>query len=78
LSFATIALCVASQVFIAVVYFVMDSVWKLLDTPSYSLKISSKLQVMWKCRSTKESQEVKTFLLYLKSGIDSPEKTWWL
>jgi hypothetical protein len=31
------ALCVASQrVFIVVsVYFVIDSVWKLLDTPSY-------------------------------------------
>jgi hypothetical protein len=35
-SFAAITLCVASQrVFIAVVYFVIDSVRKLLDTPSY-------------------------------------------
>jgi hypothetical protein len=35
-SFAAISLCVASQrVFIIVVYFVIDSVWKLLDTPSY-------------------------------------------
>jgi hypothetical protein len=36
-SFATITLCVASQrVFIVVsVYFVIDSVRKLLDTPSY-------------------------------------------
>jgi hypothetical protein len=34
-SFATITLCVASQlVFIIVVYFVIDSVRKLLDTPS--------------------------------------------
>jgi hypothetical protein len=34
-SFATIALCVASQrVFIVVVYFVIDSVRKLLDIPS--------------------------------------------
>jgi hypothetical protein len=37
-SFAAITLCVASQrVFIVVsVYFVIDSVRKLLDTPSYS------------------------------------------
>jgi hypothetical protein len=35
-SFAAITLCVASQrVFIVVVYFVVDSVRKLLDTPSY-------------------------------------------
>jgi hypothetical protein len=36
-SFAVITLCVASQrVIIVVVYFVIDSVRKLLDTPSYS------------------------------------------
>jgi hypothetical protein len=36
MSFAAITLCVASQrVFIVVVYFVIDSVRKLLDTPSY-------------------------------------------
>jgi hypothetical protein len=38
-NFATITLCVASQrvfiVVVAVVYFVIDSVWKILDTPSY-------------------------------------------
>jgi hypothetical protein len=37
-SFATITLCVASQrvfVFIIVVYSIIDSVRKLLDTPSY-------------------------------------------
>jgi hypothetical protein len=35
-SFAVITLCVAPQrVFIVVVYFVMDSVRKLLDTLSY-------------------------------------------
>jgi hypothetical protein len=35
-SFAAITLCVASQrVFIVVVYFVIDSVRKLLDTISY-------------------------------------------
>jgi hypothetical protein len=40
-SFAAITLCVASQqVFIVVVYFVIDSVRKLLDTPS-SMKLHS-------------------------------------
>jgi hypothetical protein len=34
-SFAAIALCVAPQRVFFVVYFVIDSVWKLLDTPSY-------------------------------------------
>jgi hypothetical protein len=38
-SFAAIILCVASQrvfvVVFVVVYFVIDSVWKLSDTPSY-------------------------------------------
>jgi hypothetical protein len=35
-SFATITLCVVSRrVFIVVVYFVIDSIRKLLDTPSY-------------------------------------------
>jgi hypothetical protein len=35
-SFATIILCVASQVFIVVsIDFIINSVWKLLDTPSY-------------------------------------------
>jgi hypothetical protein len=40
--FAAITLCVTSQrVFIAVsVYFVIDSVRKLLDTPSYSVNTS--------------------------------------
>jgi hypothetical protein len=41
-SFASITLCVASQrVFIAVVYFVIDSVPKLLDTPSYFSLVDS-------------------------------------
>jgi len=34
-SFAAITLCVASQLFIVVVYFVIDSVRKPLDTLSY-------------------------------------------
>jgi hypothetical protein len=37
MSFATITLCVTSQrVFIVALYFVIDSVRKLLDTPSYA------------------------------------------
>jgi len=41
-SFAAITLSVASQrVFIVVsIYFVINSVWKLLDTPSYVLPSS--------------------------------------
>jgi hypothetical protein len=38
-SFAAITLCIASQrvfILVVVVYFVIDSVRKLLDTPSYS------------------------------------------
>jgi hypothetical protein len=35
-SFATITLCVASQRVSVVVYFVIDSVRKLLDTPLYT------------------------------------------
>jgi hypothetical protein len=49
-SFAAINLCVASQlvfivVIVAVVYFVIDSVRKLLDTPSYvsDLLLTSRL-----------------------------------
>jgi hypothetical protein len=38
-SFAAITLCAASQrMFIVVVYFVIDSVRELLDTPSYSFQ----------------------------------------
>jgi len=37
-SFAALNICVASQrVFVVVVYFVMDSVLKFFDTPSYSV-----------------------------------------
>jgi hypothetical protein len=36
-SFAAIILCVASQRVFIVVYFVIDSVRKLLDTPSYGV-----------------------------------------
>jgi hypothetical protein len=44
-SFAAITFCVASQrVFIVVVHFVIDSVRKLLDTPSYAKKLVYLLQ----------------------------------
>jgi hypothetical protein len=45
MSFATITLCVASQwVFIVVsIYFIINSVWKLLGTPSYFYSGFSKL-----------------------------------
>jgi hypothetical protein len=33
-SFVAVTLCIASQRVFVVVDFVMDSVWKLLDTPS--------------------------------------------
>jgi hypothetical protein len=38
-SFAAITLYVASQRVFVVVYFVIDSVWKLLDTPTYMGRI---------------------------------------
>jgi hypothetical protein len=45
--FVAITLCVASRVVIAVgVYLVTDSVWKLLDTPSYRNRVST-LHVMF-------------------------------
>jgi hypothetical protein len=47
-SFATITVCVASQqVFIVVVYFVIDSVWELSDTPSYYLIMLYQLQSLF-------------------------------
>jgi hypothetical protein len=45
-SFVAITLCVASQrVFIIVVYFVIDSVRKLLDSPSYSVDVRNSMKV---------------------------------
>jgi uncharacterized membrane protein len=38
-NFAAITLCVASQRMFIVVYFVIDSVRKLLDTPSYVILV---------------------------------------
>jgi hypothetical protein len=52
-SFAIIALCVASQqVFIVVVYFVIDSVRKILDTTSYLMSLLT-VSVGWQnCEET--------------------------
>jgi len=48
-SFAAIALCVVSQRVFIVVDFVIDSVRRLLDTPSYAVRIFiGKLQIDWK------------------------------
>jgi hypothetical protein len=53
MSFAAVTLCVASQrVFIVAVYFVMDSIRKLLDTPSYNVPLISLLQSFTLCNFT--------------------------
>jgi hypothetical protein len=40
-SFATITLCVVSQQVFIIVDFVIDSCWKLLDTPLYMKAVTS-------------------------------------
>jgi hypothetical protein len=46
-SFFAITLCVASQrMFVVSVYFVIDSVRKLLDTPSYIYKMHGQRSVL--------------------------------
>jgi hypothetical protein len=42
-SFGAMALCIASQR-VSIVYFVIDSVRKLFDTPSYEYTISMELK----------------------------------
>jgi len=68
-SFATITLCVASQqVYVVLVYFVIDSVWKLLETPLYSYiadKKRSPILILWmKChhQSSLQEEQVKEAL----------------
>jgi hypothetical protein len=54
-SFAAITLCVSSQrMFIVIVYFVIDSVRKLLDTPSYTRKCRSRCNfcLTWRTNRT--------------------------
>jgi hypothetical protein len=47
LTFAAITLCVASQQVFIIVYFVIDSVQRLLDTSSYVCDPRSMLQILW-------------------------------
>jgi hypothetical protein len=69
-SFATITLCVASQlVFTVVVYFVIDSVRKLLDTPSYSNAVWLALQQMKTERKCGLQNRKEAFNSYLLSNM---------
>jgi hypothetical protein len=63
-SFAAITLCVASpRVFIfVVVYFFIDSVRKLLDTPSHMYMVSSR-KCMTKCKYSEVHVKYEPFLL---------------
>jgi hypothetical protein len=63
--FAAMTLCVASQwVFIVVVYFVIDEVRKLLDTPSYSLNTSYRRRVRSFKNNKSVSQSLYSYLWY--------------
>jgi hypothetical protein len=42
-NFAAITLCVPSQRVVVIVYFVIESVRKLLDTPSYNVALSGRI-----------------------------------
>jgi len=66
-SFSAITLCVASQRVFIVVYFVIDSVRKLLVTPSY---IRTKLVIYW---PEEEKQEEYISLVWIDYCID----IWW-
>jgi hypothetical protein len=68
-SLAAITLCIASQrVFIVVVYFIMDSVRKLLDTPSqaYSVKV----------RREAAASMFQPFLPFCSAGLQSASVSW--
>jgi hypothetical protein len=74
MSFAAITLCVAYQrVFIVVVYFAIDSVRELLDTPSNMTDISTKYEInisLWVRKEKLESisnkaEAVVALFLYL-------------
>jgi hypothetical protein len=69
-SFAAITLCVASQRVFILVYFVIDSVRKLLDTPSYIfvLYFSHSSTYVWNRDS---SISVLTRLQARRPGFDS-------
>jgi uncharacterized membrane protein len=62
-SFAVITLCVASQrVFIVVVYFVIDSVRKLLDIPSYIVNHKDNFTFTFRRCITAYLEQVVSFL----------------
>jgi hypothetical protein len=69
MSFAAITLCVASErvfvVVVVVVYFVIDSVRKLLDAPSYIPQTLEGRKAISTCMYIKRS----TLKKYLKCGI---------
>jgi hypothetical protein len=83
-SFAAITLCVASQqVFIVVVYFVIDSVRKLLDTPSYNSGLKTSLARFPFCTQLRfyKYGELKSLSMAKRNGwkvarICSSENIW--
>jgi hypothetical protein len=80
-SFATITLCVASQwVFVAVVivvYFFVDSVQKLLDTPSYTVlhNKGKGVWVLWKGEETRWNVFRRFCLISAFCGPPKKEQT---
>jgi hypothetical protein len=66
-SFAAITLCVASQgVFIVVsIYFIIDSVWKLLDTPSYDAICTYESHCMYDCPGGLPAQELSAHYCFI-------------
>jgi hypothetical protein len=71
-SFAAVTLCVASQraFIVVVVDFVMDSVRKLLDTPSHYAFVSwGCIRHMISCRPAKLHQEVRLCRVF-NVGLD--------
>jgi hypothetical protein len=77
-SFATITLCVASQRMSTVVYFVMDSVRKILDTPLYAPRYLHS-SVFFPFTSTVQNCHVLSWntLFLVKFNFEGDEhKTW--
>jgi hypothetical protein len=87
-SFAAITLCVASQrVFIVVVYFVIDSIRKLLDTSTYALpKIitviksgGGGIRLVWHVVRIEEMRNVYKILVGKPEGkraLGRPRRSW--
>jgi hypothetical protein len=88
--FAAITLCVASPRVFVVVYFVIDSVRKLLDTPSYLIKlltsVDSILLIWWLvffffiyivCKLGKFSCLTRNCLYFSKMFSENPNLLCW-